>query len=80
MGTVVALHRRPAETAEEILQELRLAIMASARTYEQIGKAAGGLSATTIHNIASDKTKWPRPSTLFPLASYFGFKITLSRG
>lgn len=69
MTNVVSFnHRRPRSftKAEEVLDEIRERIHMDGRTKTQIA-VASGVSSTTIGNIASAKTRWPRHTTLFPL-------------
>lgn len=69
MKNVVRLpirHRRSFTAAEQMIAEVREKVLTDGRTYTVLaGKA--GVSPTTIGNLAMGKTRWPRPTTLFPL-------------
>lgn len=61
-------------TAEAVLDSVREAIYVDGRTYKEIGNATG-VSLSTIHNIATGKTTWPRHTTLFPLMAALGIRM-----
>lgn len=52
--------------AEQVLDEVRERLHMDGRTQKAIA-AAVGVSQSTVGNIASGKTRWPRPTTLFPM-------------
>ena len=61
-------------TAESVLDTVREGIFMDGRTYAKIADATG-VSMSTISNIATGKTTWPRHTTLFPLMQTLGIKI-----
>ena len=64
----VARRHRPRTftSAERMIEEVRNRVFASRMTYQQLATKSD-VSGTTIRNLASGKTRWPRPTTLFPL-------------
>jgi len=62
-------------SAEAVLDEVRERIFMCGKTYTQIAVAAG-VSSSTIHNIATGKTTWPRHTTIFPLMQVIGMRMT----
>lgn len=70
------LRRRPKSftTNEALIDALRSEIFKSKMTYKDIAHKVG-CNSTTIHNLASGKTRWPRPTTLFPLLQVLGKRI-----
>jgi hypothetical protein len=53
-------------SAEAMIGQVREKVLTCGHSYTLLaGKA--GVSATTIGNLAIGKTRWPRPTTLFPL-------------
>lgn len=60
--------------AEDVIRHLSSRIMTSGRTYQQIADGTN-LSNSTIANIASGKTTWPRPKTFFALIVYFKIRM-----
>jgi predicted XRE-type DNA-binding protein len=65
-------------TAESIIESVREIIHADKRPQREIAHAVG-VSTSTINNLASGKTRWPRPTTLFPLLVQLGFSLALRR-
>ena len=65
-------------SAEAMLEEVRELIHMDGSTQKEIA-AETGVAQSTIHNIASGKTRWPRHSTLFPLLDTLGYRISLQR-
>lgn len=65
--------------SEQVIDFLANQIITDGRTYKQIA-ASVGVSQTTIYMIASRNTRWPRPTTLFPLLAEFGAQITITIG
>lgn len=61
---------------ERLIEEVREAIFSSKRTYQQIA-AACSISNSTVANLATGKTIWPRPKTLFPLIDFLGLRMVL---
>ena len=66
------------DTRSAIMQKFSDCILSSGKTYKEIG-AAIDKSPSCISAIANGKTRWPRPSTVFALANYFNYKLTLTR-
>lgn len=65
-------------SAEEMLSEVRAIVVKDDRTAKAIA-ADTGVSPTTISNIISGKTRWPRQSTLFPLLNTLGYQLSIRR-
>jgi hypothetical protein len=65
-------------SAEAMLEEVRLIINSDARNKRTIALKTG-VSPTTVGNIVSGKTRWPRQTTLFPLLSTLGYQLTIVR-
>ena len=63
-------------SAEKMLEAMRERVFKDGRTYTVIASATK-VSPTTIRNLASGKTRWPRPTTLFPLMRALGVHIEL---
>lgn len=61
-------------SAEAVLDSVREAIYVDGRPYRQIAVEAG-VSLSTIHNIGTGKTTWPRHTTLFPLMAALGIRM-----
>jgi hypothetical protein len=61
-------------SAEEVLDAVREAIYVDGRPYRVLGNAAG-VSLSTVYNIATGKTTWPRHTTLFPLMHVLGIRM-----
>jgi predicted transcriptional regulator len=51
---------------EQFIESLREALLTSEKNYSQLARLAN-VANSTVHNIASGKTTWPRHTTLFPL-------------
>jgi transcriptional regulator with XRE-family HTH domain len=68
--TVVPLRtparKRTFTTAEDLIEEVRTEIFRSGERYRVIAERTG-VSNTTVSNLANGKTRWPRPTTLFPM-------------
>lgn len=78
MKNVIRMPRKPRTftKAEEMLEEIRERIHMDSRTYKAIGVATG-VAQSTIGNIASGKTKWPRHTTIFPLFAALRVRIRI---
>jgi transcriptional regulator with XRE-family HTH domain len=77
MTNVVRLPRpRSFTSAERLIEEVRSDIFASGEKYKDLAQKVG-VSPTTIHNLASGKTRWPRPTTLFPMLHALGLEMAL---
>lgn len=62
---------------EAFLEELRSAMWASGQSWSKLAERSG-VASSTIHNLASGKTGWPRPKTLFSLISVLGLGLRLA--
>jgi transcriptional regulator with XRE-family HTH domain len=62
--------------AEEVLDEVRERLHMDGRTQKAIA-AAVGVSQSTVGNIASGKTRWPRPTTLFPMLTALRLRMRI---
>lgn len=65
-------------SAEAMMDEVRSILHADGETQRVIA-ARVGVAPSTIGNIASGKTRWPRATTLFPLLDQLGYRISLQR-
>lgn len=63
-------------SAEKMIEEVRQQIFKFKGTYKDIATATG-VNPSTIQNLARGKTRWPRPTTLFPLLITLGLKVQL---
>lgn len=61
---------------EEFIEEIRNLIFSCGKTYTQLA-VESHVSNSTIANIASGKTRWPRHTTLFPLTAALSKKLAL---
>lgn len=68
--------RRDFTSAERLVEEVREHIFKFKGTYQHLADKVG-VNHSTINNIASGKTRWPRPTTLFPLLEALGLSIRL---
>ena len=59
---------------EEVMLEVQERIHMCGMTYTVIADKTG-VAPSTIQNIATGKTRWPRPTTLFPLFSALGMRM-----
>ncbi len=75
-ASVSQLYQRPRSytSAELLIDELRDAVFNSRRSYKQIATEAN-VALGTVHRLASGKTKWPRPETLFGVAFALGLTL-----
>lgn len=65
-------------TREGIIDAVNEAIFKCGKTYQQIADAAG-VSNSTIANLASGKTRWPRDTTLFPVMKAVGIGMRITK-
>lgn len=74
------IHLRPRSftSRERLIDALREEIFRDGRPYKIIAEKVG-VGKSTINNIASGKTRWPRDTTLFPLLGALGLRIHLER-
>lgn len=63
---------------EQAMEVVREAMFASGITYARMA-AKVGVSHSTLANIASGRTRWPRPRTLFPLLDALGMRMQFVR-
>jgi hypothetical protein len=78
MARVLAWKPKTFTSAEAMLDEVRDLIRADPYTTKIIAVKTG-VAPTTIHNILSGKTRWPRSTTLFPLLQTLGYGVTITR-
>lgn len=78
MRTRKALKPRNYTSSEDVLDRLRAEIFEDGRPYKVLA-AQMKISPSTLQNIASGKTMWPRPKTLFPLIQVLGLEINFTR-
>ena len=77
MAKVVHMWKpRTFTSAEAMLDEVRVMVHTDGRTQKEIAKATG-VAPTTVGNIATGKTKWPRQTTLFPLLKALHKKLQI---
>src|SRR5262245_11856766 len=77
-GKVLPWKPRTFTSAEAMLDEVRTQIFRDGRKYKDIAIEVG-VSHSTISNVATGKTRWPRHTTLFPLLSALGYRLELRR-
>jgi transcriptional regulator with XRE-family HTH domain len=63
-------------SAEAMLDRVRERVFACGLSYKLLAEKAG-VSNSTIASLASGKTRWPRPTTLFPLIDVLGLRLEL---
>lgn len=63
-------------SAEAMLEQVRVIVHKDGRPQKAIAREVG-VSPSTINNLASGKTRWPRPTTLFPLLRAMNMEIQL---
>lgn len=68
---MVANRPKSFTSAEKLIEQIREDILTSKDTYKVIAVRTGK-ATSTIANIASGKTRWPRDTTLFPLIAALG--------
>lgn len=76
MNNVAQLRPRTFTANEELINSVREAIFASHIPYKALAIRTG-VNHGTIARIASGYTKWPRPTTLFPLLDALGLELIL---
>src|SRR5262249_30757817 len=64
---------------EQFIDALREELLTCGMTYTQVALKTGG-AHSTIHNIATGRTKWPRHTTLFPLVQALGKRLAMVDG
>lgn len=77
-STITPFRPRPRNftSAEAMLERVREEIFRDGRAFAIIA-AETRVASSTIANIASGKTRWPRHSTLFPLIAALGLELSL---
>lgn len=65
-------------SSEALIEEVRTEIFRSGERYRVIAERTG-VSNSTVANLANGKTKWPRPTTLFPMLKSLRLGIKLVR-
>lgn len=68
------VRKRSFTTAEDLIEEVRKELFGSGHAYKALAIKTG-VAPSTIANIASGQTKWPRPTTLFPLLDTLGLEM-----
>jgi len=76
VATVTRFRPRTLTTAERMIEEVRERIFSDGRGYREIATQTK-VAASTIANLANGKTRWPRPTTLFPLLTALRLHIEL---
>jgi hypothetical protein len=71
MGRRPGWRPRTFTSAEEMLDEVRGIMFADKRPTAKLA-ADVGVSPSTVNNIRTGKTRWPRQTTLFPLLDALG--------
>jgi len=69
-----AARKRSFTEAEAFIDDIREHLLRYGKGYSYIAERCG-ISTSTVHNLASGKTKWPRPTTLFPLIRVLGLEL-----
>lgn len=67
------------DSVEQLMEEVQELMFRDGRTHKKLAKDIG-VGASTIANIMSGKTRWPRHSTLFPLLQSLGYSIRIVEG
>jgi transcriptional regulator with XRE-family HTH domain len=75
-GTLPERYKQSFTTAEKLIEEVRKEIFEDQSTYKNIAQRTG-VSPSTIGNLASGKTRWPRPTTLFPLLDSLNLEMKI---
>ena len=63
--------------AERVVEFLAEKVITDPEGYQKIADSVG-VSKSTIGNIASRKTKWPRPNTFFGILNHYKVKLDLN--
>ena len=76
----IELLKRPRTftTPEALIEEVRQGIFGEKITRKALAEEVG-VSPSTIGNLVSGKTRWPRPSTLFPLLDALDLELVVRR-
>lgn len=73
---VIPLRPRRLTKAEQLIERVREGILTTNMTRKQLALKCH-VSATTVGNLAIGKTRWPRPTTLFPIVEALGMELKL---
>lgn len=73
---VVPFRPRNYTSPEALIEQVRQEIFRDGSTYKVIAGRTN-VSGSTIANLASGKTRWPRPTTLFPLLKTLDLEMRL---
>lgn len=65
-------------TNEELIDEVREELWKSGISWKRLAEQAN-LGQGTVQRLASGQTKWPRPTTLFPLLQALGLGLAVVR-
>lgn len=71
-------HKRTFTSQEAMIDAVRESIFKDGRTYKSIAEATGVCNGT-IARLASGTTRWPKPSTLFPLLDVLGYELIMQK-
>jgi len=63
---------------EALIEEVRQGIFGDGSGYKKLAEKVG-VSPSTIGSLANGKTRWPRPTTLFPLLNALDMELRLVR-
>lgn len=70
--------KRSFTKAEQLIEEVRNEIFRSGEKYRVIATRTG-VATSTISNLANGKTRWPRPTTLFPMLESLRLELQIVR-
>ena len=76
MAKVLPIRPQTFTENERLVDEVREHIFRSQKSYKEIATACK-VSAQTVGKLARGQTKWPRPTTLFPLIDHLGLRLLL---
>lgn len=65
-------------SAEKLINRVRDEIFENGATYKTLAEKAG-VATATVQRLANGKTRWPRPTTLFPLLHSLGLSLKVVR-
>ena len=64
--------------AEDLIDVVQHELQQSEISYKLIARRIG-LSESTLYALASGRTKWPRPVTLFTVLEFFGYQLMVTK-
>lgn len=73
---IIPIRPKSYTTPEKFIEEIRKQIFSSQIPYKELAVKCG-VGPSTIQNLASGKTRWPRPTTLFPLLHALNVKLQI---